>query len=341
MKKTKIVLALLCCLALTLTGCASQKTSEEQLTKITLGEVAHSVFYAPQYVALEKGFFAAEGLEIDLINLQGADKVMSALITNEIQIGLMGPEASVYVANQNLDDYAINFAQLTQRDGSFFVGREPWENFTFDQLTEAEIIGGRKGGAPEMTLEYVLKSNGLDIAVDDETQPINVRTDIQFAAMAGAFLSGEGDYVALFEPTATAVEKEGRGYILTAIGAHSGDIPFTTYSAAKSYLESNPEIIQKFTNAVYQGQLFVKNNDAATIAEIIHPHFEDISLEDLTTVVERYQSIDAWDDTPILEKSGLEKLMDVMALAGELDKRADYNMIVNTTFAERAVQENK
>ncbi|MBR6755465.1 MAG: ABC transporter substrate-binding protein, partial [Peptococcaceae bacterium] len=239
---------------------------------------------------------------------------------------------------QNLEDYAINFAQLTQRDGSFFVGREPWENFTFDQLTEAEIIGGRKGGAPEMTLEYVLKSNGLDIGVDDESQPINVRTDIQFAAMAGAFLSGEGDYVTLFEPTATAVEKEGRGYILTAIGAHSGDIPFTTYSAAKSYLETNPEIIQKFTNAVYQGQLFVKNNDAATIAEIIQPHFEDISLEDLTIVVERYQSIEAWDDTPILEKSGLEKLMDVMALAGELDKRADYNMIVNTTFAQQAVQ---
>lgn len=284
------------------------------------------------------GYFEQEGLSIDLINLQGADKVMSALITDEIQVGLMGPEASIYVANQSLEDYAINFAQLTQRDGSFLVGREPISNFTFDQLTQAEILGGRKGGVPEMTLEYVLKANGLDIGVDDATKAVNVRTDIQFAAMAGSFLSGEGDYVALFEPTATAIEQEGRGYIITAIGQHSGDIPYTAYSASKSYLETHPEIIQQFTNAIYKGQLFVQSNDAATIAEIVHPHFEDISLEDLITVIQRYQDIHAWDDTPVLEQSGLDKLMDIMALAGELNKRADYTMIVNTTFAENAVQ---
>ena len=196
---------------------------------------------------------------------------MSALISDEIQIGLMGPEASVYVANQNLENYAVNFAQLTQRDGSFLVGREKVEDFSFDQLQQAEILGGRKGGVPEMTLEYVLKTNGLDLGVDDASKPVNVRTDIQFAAMAGAFVSGESDYVTLFEPTATQFEREGKGYILTSIGEHSGNIPYTAYSAAKSYLESDPETIQKFTNAIYKGQQFVAQNEAADIAPLLQP----------------------------------------------------------------------
>lgn len=183
MKQKKWMAALLCAALLLFSGCGATEPQKDaaELQKITVGEVAHSIFYAPGYVAMSLGYFADEGLEIDLINLQGADKVMSALISDEIQVGLMGPEASVYVANQNLEDYAVNFAQLTQRDGSFFVGREPVEDFNFAQLTEAEIIGGRKGGVPEMTLEYVLKTNGLDIGVDDESKPVNVRTDIQFA----------------------------------------------------------------------------------------------------------------------------------------------------------------
>jgi len=277
-------------------------------------------------------------LDVDLINLQGADKVMSAMISDEIQIGLMGPEASVYVANQNLEDYAVNFAQLTQRDGSFFVGREPIDDFQFNQLKQAEIIGGRKGGMPEMTLEYVLKTNGLDIGVDDATKTVNVRTDIQFAAMAGSFLSGEGDYVTLFEPTATQFEREGKGYILTSIGAHSGNIPYTAYSAAKSYLEQNPDVIQRFTNAIYKGQQFVAQNEAADIAPLLQPYFADITLDDLEKVVQRYKSIEAWDTNPILEPEALEKLMDVMVLAGQLEQRADYDKIVTTQFAEAAIE---
>lgn len=306
-------------------------------------DILHVVpdFYAPQYVAISQGFFADEGIAIDLINLQGADKVMSALITDEIQVGLMGPEASIYVSNQDLENYVINFAQLTQRDGSFLVGREAFPDFSFDKLENAEIIGGRKGGVPEMTLEYVLKSNGLNIGVDDPAQPVNVRTDIQFAAMAGSFLSGEGDYVTLFEPTATTFEREGRGYIITAIGAHSGNIPFTAYSASKAYMNAHPEIIQKFTNAVYKGQQYVQNTDAAIIAQQLHPYFEDTTVEDLTTVVQRYKDIEAWDTNPILEKEGIEKLMDVMALAGQLDQRADYDKIVTTEFAQNAIDQVK
>jgi len=348
-KTRKTMAGLLCCAVMLLGAGCGEKPAEntvpeqtaQELQKITVGEVAHSIFYAPSYAAMSLGYFEEEGLEVDLINLQGADKVMTAMISDEIQIGLMGPESSVYVANQNLEDYAVNFAQLTQRDGSFLVGREPIENFSLEMLGEmerAEIIGGRAGGAPEMTLEYVLKTNGLDIGVDDESKPVNVRTDIQFAAMGGSFVSGEGDFVTLFEPTATQFEKEGKGYILTAIGAHSGNIPFTAYSASKSYIEAHADVIQRFTNAVYKGQQYVANHSAEEIAPLVQPFFEDITLEDMITVLQRYKDIEAWDTTPVLEPEALEKLMDVMALAGQLEERADYNKIVTTEFAEKAIE---
>ncbi|MBQ7026012.1 MAG: ABC transporter substrate-binding protein [Peptococcaceae bacterium] len=338
------------CSAVLLTGTAcgnqvQENTNDEQqvqeLQKITVGEVAHSIFYAPSYAAMSLGYFEEEGLEVDLINLQGADKVMTAMISDEIQIGLAGPEANVYTALQNLEDRVVIFAQLTQRDGSFLVGREPIENFSLEMLgalERAEIICGRAGGAPEMTLEYVLKTNGLDIGVDDESKPVNVRTDIQFAAMGGSFLSGEGDFVTLFEPTATQFEKEGKGYILTAIGAHCGNIPFTAYSAAQSYIDANPDVIQRFTNAVYKGQQYVATHSAEEIAPLVQPYFEDISLEDMVTVVQRYKDIEAWDTTPVLEPEALEKLMDVMTLAGQLEERAAYSDIVTTEFAEKAIE---
>ncbi|MBO5366311.1 MAG: ABC transporter substrate-binding protein [Peptococcaceae bacterium] len=338
------------CSAVLLTGTAcgnqvQENINDEQqvqeLQKITVGEVAHSIFYAPSYAAMSLGYFEEEGLEVDLVNLQGADKVMTAMISDEIQIGLAGPEANVYTSLQNLEDRVVIFAQLTQRDGSFLVGREPIENFSLEMLGElerAEIIGGRAGGAPEMTLEYVLKTNGLDIGVDDESKPVNVRTDIQFAAMGGSFLSGEGDFVTLFEPTATQFEKEGKGYILTAIGAHCGNIPFTAYSAAQSYIDANPDVIQRFTNAVYKGQQYVATHSAEEIAPLVQPYFEDISLEDMVTVVQRYKDIEAWDITPVLEPEALEKLMDVMTLAGQLEERAAYSDIVTTEFAEKAIE---
>ena len=345
----KVMAGMLCsAVLLSGTACGNQvqenindEQQMQELQKITVGEVAHSIFYAPSYAAMSLGYFEEEGLEVDLVNLQGADKVMTAMISDEIQIGLAGPEANVYTSLQNLEDRVVIFAQLTQRDGSFLVGREPIENFSLEMLGElerAEIIGGRAGGAPEMTLEYVLKTNGLDIGVDDESKPVNVRTDIQFAAMGGSFLSGEGDFVTLFEPTATQFEKEGKGYILTAIGAHCGNIPFTAYSAAQSYIDANPDVIQRFTNAVYKGQQYVATHSAEEIAPLVQPYFEDISLEDMVTVVQRYKDIEAWDTTPVLEPEALEKLMDVMTLAGQLEERAAYSDIVTTEFAEKAIE---
>lgn len=316
-------------------GC-SGGNSETQ--KIKVAEVTHSVFYAPQYVAMEKGFYGEEGLEVELLNTQGADKTMAALLSGEVQIGLMGPEASIYVYNQGSKDYAVSFAQLTKRDGSFIVGKNPNENFKLTDLAGKEVLGGRKGGVPNMTLEYAIKNAGLTIGENTKDGEVNVRTDVQFSVMGGAFSGGEGEFVTLFEPLATAMENEGLGYIMASVGALTGEIPYTAYSTLKSYMDNNENTIQRFTNATYKGQQFVKENDAKTIAEIIAPHFKELSIEDLTTVVQRYKDIDAWCDNPLLKEESLNKLMEVMELAGELNARPPYDAIVTTTFAEKAIQ---
>ncbi|ABR47598.1 NMT1/THI5 like protein [Alkaliphilus metalliredigens QYMF] len=324
-----VIIVLLMVSAIVLTGC--QGSSD--LTKIQVMEVTHSVFYAPQYVALSEGFFEEEGLDVELIDGQGADKVMAALLSNQVEIGFMGPEASVYVYNQGMDDHAVNFAQLTQRDGSFIVAREPNPNFTLEDLRGKEILGGRRGGMPNMTLEYVLKNNGLIPGED-----LNVRTDIQFGVMAGAFAGGEGDYTTLFEPTASQMEKDGLGYVVASVGEESGYIPYTVYSARKSYMEKNPEIIQSFSNAIYKGMLWVESHSAEEIAKSIQPHFPDADLEILTTVSERYRSIGAWAPDLVLTPEGLDTLQDIMMEAGELDKKAPYDTIVNTDFARNAME---
>lgn len=318
-----------------LSGC------KKDANKIVISEVTHSVFYAPQYVAMSKGFFEEEGLKVTLINSNGADKVMATLLSKEAQIGLMGPEASIYVYNQGQKNYAINFAQLTKRDGSFLVSRGKIVDFNFKMLKGKSVLGGRKGGVPEMTLEYVLKQHGLEVGQDDPSKEVLVRTDVQFAALAGAFISGEGDFVTLFEPTATALENEGKGYVVASIGKESGMIPYTAYSATKDFMEKNPEIIQKFTNAIYKGQKWVEEHTAREIATAIHEHFKETSIDDLTKVMQRYKDIDAWCQTPFFEEGSLVKLMEVMELAGELDKRAPYDKIVNNRFASSAIANKK
>lgn len=335
MKKIKLrfILLLVIGLVCMLTGCG-----QEKMSKITIAEVTHSVFYAPQYVAIEAGFFEEEGINVDLLLTQGADKTMAALLSNEAQIGFMGPESSIYVYNQGSKDYAINFAQVTKRDGTFLVGREPIENFTFDDLKGKELIGGRKGGMPEMTLEYVLKQNGLTLGKNVAKGETFVRTDIQFSAMGGAFIGGEGDFVTLFEPTATQVEASGDGYVIASMGQLSGEIPYTAYSCLASYMEQNPDLVQRFTNAIYKGQQYVANHSAEEIADIIAPQFNEIERSDLVKVVQRYKDNDTWCTDPILKEESLNHLMDVMELAGELNARPEYTEIVNTTFAEQAVK---
>lgn len=331
LKLVPIVLLILILLSTFLVGC-----EKSEARTIKLIEVTHSVFYAPQYVAITKGFFEEEGLKVELINGKGADKCMTAILSGEADIGFMGPEATIYVYNQNKEDYAVNFAQLTQKDGSFLVGREEDPDFTFDKLQGKSVIGGRIGGMPEMTLEFVIKKYGLQPGKD-----LEVRTDVQFDMMAGAFTGGEGDYVTLFEPVASQLEKEGKGYIVASIGKEGGYIPYTCYSAKKSYIDTNPKIIQSFTNAIYKGMLWVHSHSAKEIAEALQPHFIETDKEILIKLVERYKEQDTWKPDPILTEEGLNHMMDIMEMAGQLDKRADYDKIVTTEFAENAMKNIK
>ncbi len=332
----KKILSLLCALSLTaalLAGCGGEGGKSETVT-VRLNEVAHSVFYAPQYAAIKEGFFAEEGIEIELTNGGGADKVMTAVLTDQSDIGLAGPEACIYVLGQGKEDAPRVFAQLTKRDGSFLVGRTD-EDFDWENLRGRTIIGGRKGGVPEMTLEYVMRQNGV-IPHEDAV----VDTSVQFNMMAGAFTGGNGDYVALFEPTATEVEQSGKGYVLCSIGQESGEIPYTAYFASQSYMEKNSNVIQRFTNAVAKGQKWVMEHSAEEIAASIADQFPDTSEETLAMVAQRYKDIDAWNGTPVMEREALERLETVMEAAGELsrDQWVDFDRLVDNSYAEKAAR---
>lgn len=301
----------------------------EPLTKVTVSEVTHSVFYAPQYVAINLGFFEEEGLEIELINSGGADKVMTALLANQVDIGFSGPEAAIYVYNEGKADYAEIFAQLTKRDGSFLMAREPAEDFKWSDLVGSHVLPGRKGGVPYMTFEYVLKHNGVDPATD-----LLFDNSISFNLMTSAFTAGTGDYVTVFEPAATAIQNEGKGYIVASIGEASGEIPYTAYYAKKSFIQKNPELIQKFVNAIYKGQVWIQESSSTEIAEVLLPSFPDSDVAVLTQVVERYREIDAWNKTPYMTEESFNLLQTVMTEAGELSTTAPYDAIVNNSFAE-------
>lgn len=329
MKKVCLILAVILCFTFMFTACGKN----DELTKVRLSEVTHSVFYAPQYVAINKGFFKEAGLDVELQNGQGADKVMTAVLAGQADIGFAGPEASIYVYNEGKEDYSVVFAQLTKRDGSFLVGRNPDASFKWSSLKGKNIIGGRKGGVPEMTLEYVLNKNGIKPGTD-----INIDTSVQFALMAGAFTGGNADYVTLFEPTASMLEKEGKGYVLASVGQESGEIPYTAYFTKKSYIEKNKDIIQKFTDAIYKGQQWVAEHTPKEIAETIKPSFPDTDAGILETVAKRYQDIDAWCKDPVMTEDSFERLQTVMEQAGELKAKVPYDKMIDNTYAEKAMK---
>lgn len=311
----------------------NNKTNDNDLKKISVNEVARSVFYAPQYVAINNGFFKEEGLEIELTTGQGADKVMTAVLAGQSDIGFAGPEASIYVYNEGKEDYAEVFAQMTKRDGSFLVSKTDTDNFSWNDLKGKTVIPGRKGGVPYMTFEYVLKQNGIDPETD-----VNLDDSIKFDLMAGAFAGGDAEYVTLFEPTASMTEEAGKGYVVASVGEASGEIPYTAYFAKKSYIEENKDVIQGFTNAIYKGQQWVKQHSAKEIAEVIQDFFPDTDLDMLTKSIQSYMDIDAWNDTPVLKEEAFNRLQTVMKEAGELDKEAPYNKVINNEFAENSIK---
>lgn len=300
--------------------------------KITVSEVTHSVFYAPQYVAINLGLFEKRGIEVELVNGGGADKVMTAVLSNQVDIGFAGPESAIYVYLEGKEDYAEVFAQVTKKDGSFLVAREEDDNFKWSDLKGKHILPGRKGGVPYMALEYVIKKNGLTPATD-----MNFDNSISFDAMTAAFLGGVGDYVTIFEPTATTLEKEGKAYIVASVGEEAGEIPYTAYFAKKSYIEENSDIIQDFVDALYEAQLWVNTHSAKEVAEALLPSFPDTDIDVLETVVRRYRDIDAWNQNPIMAEQSFNRLQDVIEEAGELTRRVEFDKIVNNTFAEKSV----
>ena len=320
-------LALLMAAVLMLIGCVGCK-KDNGLDKVRVCEVTHSIFYAPQYVAIALGFFEEEGIEIELSNGQGADAVMAAVLSGTIDVGFAGPEASIYVYNEGKKDYTQVFAQVTRRDGSFLIARQPDDNFTWDKVRGKTVLPGRKGGVPYMALEYVLRQNGIDPYKDT-----NLDNSVQFSMMTAAFTGGTGDYVTAFEPTASMLQQEGKGYIVASVGEASGDIPYTAYFAKKSYIEENSDLIQRFTNAVYKGQQWVATHTDAEVAEAVKDFFADTSIELLTASVASYRAIDAWNTDPVMSEESFNRLQIVMTQAGELTKTADYDKVVNNTFA--------
>ena len=318
-------------LALIMLSCFTFSVSAENIEtrKITVSEVTHSVFYAPQYVAINLGFFEKYGIEIELINSQGADKVMAAVLSGQVDIGFAGPEASIYVYLQGKKDHPQVFAQLTQRDGSFLVGRTEEENFEWSNLKGSHVLPGRKGGVPYMALEYVLKEHGVDPLTD-----LLFDNSISFDAMTGAFVGGIGDYVTIFEPTATTLELEGKGYILASVGEAAGEIPYTAYFANKSFIGENEILIKNFVKAIYEGLIWTNSHTAREIAEVIMPSFPDSDITVLETVVERYKTIDAWSKTPAMSEDAFDRLQDIIEGSGELSSRVPFEALVTNKSCE-------
>ena len=328
MKKNVIILV---CFLIVLAGVLffiinhnnTNNNKESKLTKVKVAEVAHTIFYAPAYAAISKGYFEEEGIKIDLTLTAGADKVSAAVLSKDVDVGFCGSEATIYVYNSGEKDYLVNFARLTKRDGAFLVSRKKYDNFTLNDLKGKSVIGGRKGGMPEMTFEWGLRQNGIDPQKD-----LTIDTSVAFPAMEGAFIGGDADFVTLFEPNATNVEKQGLGYIVGYVGSWGGEVPYTAYNAKKSYIEKNPDVIKGFTRAIDKGLKYVKETDSSVVAKDIYEFFPELSLTDLTTIIERYKTNDAWADSTKISKEDFDHLQEIIISAGELEKKAPYDKLI-------------
>ena len=330
MRKIISALAASSAVILAVSGCAASPEANG-MTTVRLNEVVHSVFYAPQYVALANGYFEDEGLNIELSVGNGADKSMTALLSDSADIALLGTEAGIYVINEGRENSVKAFAQLTQRAGNFLISRTDGENFDWESLRGKSVIGGRKGGMPELVLEYVLKQKGLE-------NDVEIINNISFESTAGAFAADVGDFTVEFEPTATSLEQEGVGFVAASLGTECGFVPYTVYMASSEYMEENPEIIQKFTNAVYRGQLWTENHTSGEIAEVIQSYFPENDVETLAGIIERYKSQDTWRATPVYSEEDFELFEDIMEEGGELTHRVAFDELIDNSFAKKAVE---
>ncbi|MDO5338316.1 MAG: ABC transporter substrate-binding protein [Eubacteriales bacterium] len=314
---------------------AEEKEKTEEPVKVILNEVAHSIFYAPQYVAFEEGYFEEEGLDVTLITGFGADKTMTAVLSGEADIGFMGAEASIYAFQEGASDPVKNFAQLTQRAGNFLVAREEMPDFEWSDLKGKKVLGGRKGGMPQMVFEYILKKNGIDPQKD-----LEINQSIDFGSTAAAFSGGMGEFSVEFEPSATALEKEGAGHVVASLGVDSGYVPYTSYSTKASFMKKHPEIIQSFTNALQKGMDYVQKHTPEEIAAVISPQFAETDEDTIIAIVKRYYEQDTWKENLIFEEESFALLQDILEEAGELKERVPYEDLVETSFAETAAKRN-
>ena len=328
--KKKIIAAISAIILIAVIGViyvfVTPKDEENGLTKINVAEVTHSAFYAPLYVAIENGYLEEEGIEVELLLTPGADKVAAAVLSGDVEIGFAGTESAIYVYTGGEEDYLVTFAGLTKRDGQFIISKD--EDFTWSDLEGKEVLVGRQGGMPALNFLNALKNAGIDAS------KVNLNYSIDFASLSGAFIGGTGDFVNLFEPNATLLEKEGYGYVVASIGELSGEMPYTAFYAKKSYIENNEETIKKFTNAINKGLEFVKNNDAKTIAEVILPQFPDTSLEDLEQIVKRYKESDSWLDTTFIKEEYFKNLEDLMIENDLLENYVPYEDLINNIVNE-------
>ena len=306
------------------------KKDMDNLKKIKVAEVAHSVFYAPQYVAHGLGYFEEEGLDVEIILTSGADNVMAAVLSGDVQIGFSGTEATIYVYNGGEKDYVMTFAGLTQKDGSFLVSRKKYDNFSLSDLKGQNVLGGRVGGMPEMTFEWALKQNGIDPVKD-----VNIDTSVAFPAMEGAFIGGNGDFVTLFEPNATSVEKHGYGYVVAYVGELGGNVPYTAYNAKKSYIEDNPDVIEKFTKAIQKGLNYVYSHDSRDIAKIMLDYFPDTTLDDMITIVDRYKKSEAWKKNITIDEDEWQHIQEIIDSAGELDEYVSFDKLIYSKYFDK------
>lgn len=316
------------------TGCGSDgKTTKDGKTEVVLNEVAHSIFYAPMYVAIEEGYFDEAGIDLTLVTGFGADKTMTAVLTGEADIGFMGCESTVYTYAGGTEDYVVNFAQLTQRAGNFLVSRQPMDDFSWDMLKGKDVLGGRAGGMPEMVFEYILAKNGIDPGTE-----VNIDQSIDFGSTAAAFSGGQGDFTVEFEPHATALEQKGEGYVVASLGEDSGYVPYTSFSAKKSYLSAHGDIVQAFTDALQKGMDYARSHTPEEIAKVIAPQFPETDMETLTIIISRYYQQDTWKENLIFEEASFTLLQNILQDSGVLKERVPYADLVTTEFAEKAAK---
>lgn len=313
-----VILLLVLCLIFFL----PKKEKNDNMNSIKIAEVTHSVFYAPLYVAIEEGYFNEENIDIKLILTPGADKVSAAVLSGDVQIGFAGAESAIYVYEKNEKDYLQIFSGLTKRDGQFILGRKNKKDFSLKDLYGKEILVGRSSGMPALNFLNALKNEEID------KNKIKINYNIDFASLSGAFIGNTGDYVNLFEPTALKLEKEGYGYILQSIGLLSGEMPYTTFYARKSYIENNKEIIKSFTKAINKGLEFVKNNDEMKIAKSIYKQFPDLSLNDLSTIIKRYKDADSFLNSSYIEEKLLVNLENLLIDNNLLKDYVPYNDLI-------------